>query len=83
MAAVNVDSDYPPILMIHGTRDTDVPHEQSAILARECARNGVEHQLISIPNGEHGLRDASPDDIEAAYARVLPFIARYVPPPES
>jgi acetyl esterase/lipase len=83
MAAVNVDSDYPPILMIHGTRDTDVPHEQSAILARECARNGVEHQLISIPNGEHGLRDASPEDIESAYARVLPFIARYVPPPES
>ncbi|MDF1861115.1 MAG: alpha/beta hydrolase [Verrucomicrobiales bacterium] len=83
MAAVNVDADYPPILMIHGTRDTDVPHEQSAILARECAKNGVEHQLISIENGEHGLRDASPDDIETAYARVLPFIARYVAPPES
>lgn len=83
MAAENVDTDYPPILMIHGTHDTDVPHEQSAIIARECSKHGVEHELISIENGEHGLRDAPPEDIEAAYAKVLPFIARFVPPPKS
>ena len=81
MAAENIDADYPPILMIHGTRDTDVPHEQSVIVARECREHGVEHELISIKNGEHGLRDADPKDIEDAYAKVLPFVAKFVPPP--
>jgi len=80
MAAQNIDATYPPILMIHGTRDTDVPHEQSEIMARECTKHGVEFKLISIANGEHGLRDASPEDIESAYAKVFPFIARFVPP---
>ena len=81
MAAKNVTAAYPPTLMIHGTEDTDVPHEQSAIMAREFEKHGVEYQLISIQNGEHGLAGAAPEDIEAAYAAVLPFIARFVPPP--
>lgn len=83
MAAENVDATYPPILMIHGTRDTDVPHEQSEIIARECEKHGIDYELISVKDGEHGLRDAAPDAIENAYARVLPFIAKFVPPPNS
>ncbi len=82
MAAVNINADYPPILMIHGTRDTDVPHQQSEIIARECSKHGVEHELVSVDGGEHGLRDADPEDIEAAYSKVLPFIKEHVPPPQ-
>lgn len=81
MAVKNVDSDYPPILMIHGTKDTDVPHEQSEMMAKECKKHGVEFRLISIKNGEHGLRDGAKEDIENAYQSVLPFIAKFVPPP--
>ena len=81
MALGNVTSDYPPILMIHGTKDTDVPHEQSELMAEECKQHGVEYRLISVKNGEHGLQYAAREDIEKAYAAVLPFIAKYVPPP--
>ncbi len=81
MAVKNIDAEYPPILMIHGTKDTDVPHEQSEMMAEQCKKHGVEHRLISIKNGEHGLRDAAREDIEKAYQAVLPFIAKFVPPP--
>lgn len=83
MAAKNVTPEYPPTLMIHGTIDTDVPFEQSVIMAREFERCGVEHELVRIENGEHGLAGAAPEDIEAAYAKVLPFIVKFVPPPVS
>ena len=82
MAVKNVTAEYPPTLMIHGTADTDVPHEQSAIMAREFEKHGVPFRLISVTKGEHGLRGATKEDIEAAYAAVLPFIAKHVPPPE-
>lgn len=82
MAVKNVSPDYPPTLLIHGTEDTDVPYEQSAMMAREFRKHGVPHRLIRIANGEHGLAGADREDIEAAFAAVLPFIAKYVPPPE-
>jgi acetyl esterase/lipase len=36
--ARNVTKDYPPTLLIHGTRDTDVPYEQSVEMDKELTR---------------------------------------------
>ena len=58
MAAKNVYPKYPPALMIHGTKDTDVPHEQSLIMAREFKKHVVTHRLISVKGGEHGALEA-------------------------
>jgi len=77
MAVKNIDKNYPPILMIHGTEDTDVPHEQSVMMAKELKKHGVAHQLISVQNGEHGLGGADKKEIEAAYQQVLPFIKKH------
>ncbi len=78
MAAKNVSPTYPPTLMIHGTKDTDVPHEQSLIMMRQFKKHGVAHRLISVKGGEHGLGGGRPDDIRAAHAAVLPFINKYM-----
>ena len=78
MAAVNVSKNYPPTLMIHGTKDTDVPHEQSLIMAREFKKHGVPHRLISVKGGEHSLGGGKPEDIRAAHAAVLPFLNKYM-----
>ncbi|MFT7642200.1 MAG: acetyl esterase/lipase [Pirellulaceae bacterium] len=78
MAAHNVTPKYPPILMIHGTEDTDVPHEQSVIMVKQLKKHGVQYKLISVANGEHGLGGASSEDIKAARDSVLPFINRYM-----
>ncbi len=78
MAALNVSQNYPPTLMIHGTKDTDVPHEQSLIMVREFKKHGVPHRLISVQGGEHGLGGGKPEDIRAAHAAVLSFIEKYM-----
>ena len=72
-----ITKDYPPILMIHGTADTDVPYSCSTDMARELKKHGVAHELISIPNAEHGLRDGDPQLIAKANARALEFILQH------
>ena len=78
MPVRNVSGDYPPTLMIHGTHDTDVPHEQSVMMAREFKKHDVKHQLISIENGEHGLGGGDPEKIDAAYLQAERFLDRYL-----
>ena len=51
----NLSTKFPPTLLIHGTKDTDVPHEQSVVMDRELARHGVPHEFISVPGAGHGL----------------------------
>ena len=70
----NVTSDYPPILMIHGTEDKDVPYEESAEMARQLARHHVPHELVTVPRGGHGLGGGDPEVIAEAHARALLFI---------
>ncbi len=69
-----ITRDYPPMLMVHGTEDTDVPYACSADMARELARHGVKHELITVPGGEHGLRGADPQAIAQANERVARFL---------
>jgi len=78
MPVKNVTSDYPPTLMIHGTKDTDVPYEQSVMMAKQLKQHGVEHQLVTIPGGEHGLGGGDPKLIDAAYKSAGAFVNRYL-----
>lgn len=54
MPLKNVTADYPPILLIHGEKDTDVPFEQSVMMAKQFRKHGVEHEFISDPDADHG-----------------------------
>jgi acetyl esterase/lipase len=69
----SISPDYPALLMVHGTADTDVPYEKSAEMARELARRGIAHELVTVPGGDHGLGGESPQVTEA-HARALAFI---------
>ena len=74
----NVHPGYPPTLLLHGDRDTDVPYEQSVLMADALSRAGVEHELVTIPDGDHGF-DASRDRPAAdAFARVLTFLKTHL-----
>jgi acetyl esterase/lipase len=71
----NVDGAYPPTLLLHGDLDTDVPYEQSVLMADELSRQGVEHQLIPMTGLGHGFdRDMDNPEVAAAFARVLAFL---------
>jgi acetyl esterase/lipase len=74
MAVKNVTAEYPPTVLIHGTNDTDVPYEQSVLMAEQLKQHKVPHELISVPNGEHGLRGGDPKLIDAAYVRAFAFV---------
>ncbi len=74
----NVTAEYPPTLLIHGEDDTDVPHEQSVLMAEQFEQHGVEHQLISLPGGEHGLGGADPQLIDEAYEAAFRYLEQHM-----
>lgn len=53
--ARNVTRKYPPTLLLHGDKDTDVPYEQSVLMAEVLTRHHVEHKLITMTNRGHGF----------------------------
>ncbi len=78
MPVQNVTPDYPPTFLIHGTEDTDVPHEQSVMMAKQLAKHGVMHRLVSVAGGEHGLGGGAEEEIEQAYRDGFAFIERHL-----
>ena len=74
----NIDEKYPPILMIHGTLDTDVPYDQSAAMAKELARRNRPHELFTVPGAGHGLSGGDKQLIADAHARAAAFIREHV-----
>lgn len=77
MPLKNVDPDYPPTLLIHGLKDTDVPCEQSMMMAEELKRHGVEHRLITDPDADHGS-NWSPEARTAIDAAALAFLRKHL-----
>jgi dipeptidyl aminopeptidase/acylaminoacyl peptidase len=74
----DVTAAYPPTLLIHGTKDTDVPYEQSELMDRELARQGVEHELITVAGGAHGLGGTDPAVLADIRRRILAFLAAHL-----
>jgi acetyl esterase/lipase len=70
----SLPADYPPILMIHGTADEDVPNEESAAMDRELTRRKLPHELITVPGARHGLAGGDPKLVEQAHTRAREFI---------
>ena len=72
----NVTPEFPPTLFIHGDLDTDVPLQQSVVMAEELKRKGVEQELIVLSNRGHGFDSAGKDDpvVADVFARLLAFL---------
>lgn len=74
MPVKNVTKEYPPTLLIHGTKDTDVPYEQSVMMAQQFRKFNIDHEFITIEGGEHGLGGGDPRKIDEAYEKVFKFV---------
>jgi dipeptidyl aminopeptidase/acylaminoacyl peptidase len=74
----NISAEYPPILMIHGAKDDDVPYEQSAAMAAELARQKVAHELLKVPGAGHGLAGADKKLVAEAHERAAAFIRKHL-----
>jgi acetyl esterase/lipase len=73
----NVKTDYPPTMLIHGTKDTDVPYAESKKMAEELERKKIKHDLITVEGGGHGLPNRKPEEIAAIHQRALDFIIEH------
>ena len=54
----NVSAKYSPIVLIHGTADTDVPFEESARMDEKLSQFRVNHKFLRVPGGGHGAVQA-------------------------
>jgi dipeptidyl aminopeptidase/acylaminoacyl peptidase len=77
----NLSPKYPPILMLHGTADQDVPYEKSVEMARELARIDRPHELITLVNGRHGVWGGDPEKVLQAVDRSMEYIAEHLTKP--
>ncbi len=78
----NVTPSYPATVLLHGEEDTDVPIEQSVMMAGELKRHGVEFEFIRQPSWGHGFDHVGFDNAEfrKAFDRVLVFLGKHVKP---
>lgn len=76
----NVNSDYPPTLFVHGEKDTDVPFEQSLLMAEALNEHGVEYQVIINPEWEHLFDLNRPEDpaVQKAFDEMAAFLASHL-----
>jgi len=78
----NVTKEYPPTMLLHGDKDTDVPFEQSVQMSEELKRRGVECEFIALNDRGHGFdggRDKLKDpEIAKTFERIMAFLKRNV-----
>jgi len=73
----NVTKDYPPTMLVHGTKDTDVPYHLSVAMDMELTAKGVKHEFITIPEGGHGFGRNDADTAAKTYEQVVKFLKQF------
>jgi dipeptidyl aminopeptidase/acylaminoacyl peptidase len=81
MPVKNVTAQFPPTVLIHGTADTDVPFEQSRMMAKELQKHGVPFQFHQIPGAEHGLAGGDRGEIEETERKAFEFVKLHLAHP--
>lgn len=72
-----ITPDSAPILAIHGTRDQNVPFEQSVWLVERMRSMGIEAELETLAEAPHGFKG---DYSDRAFERSLDFLNRKLKP---
>jgi acetyl esterase/lipase len=74
----NVTREYPPTLLIHGTKDMDVSFEESVQMSEQFKEHGVPYIFLPIDNGGHGFDGGKETQIDGAYKTMREFMIRYL-----
>lgn len=67
--------DLPPILTLHGDKDTTVPHTHAVRLDQALTRAGATHQLLTLPGVGHG--GLNREQLRQTYGAIRDFLARH------
>jgi alpha-L-fucosidase 2 len=71
-----VHKGMPPFLAIHGTRDDQVPYEQSTILCAAMQRVGSPCDIITVEAGGHGMGSWKDADQQHYKAEMIDWLKR-------
>ena len=71
-----VTSDLPPIITIHGTKDTLVPYEQSVRLHKALDAAKVPNQFFTVPGAGHG--GFTYEQNQKSWAAIRQFLQEHV-----
>jgi len=66
-----VKRDMPPFLLVHGSKDEDVPHEQSVEMCEKMNAVGARCELITIEGAPHGMDHWEPHPEFLWYKKAL------------
>ena len=77
-----VSKSAPPLLLVHGESDADVPFEQSVLMFESYRRAGLPVEFIAVENAGHdfrpiGARALSPS-LETIHQRTVDFFRHYL-----
>jgi len=71
-----VHKGMPPFLAIHGTRDDQVPYEQSTILCEAMRKVGASCEIITVEGGGHGMGSWKDADQQHYKADMVAWLRR-------
>ncbi len=66
-----IHKDMPPYLLMHGSKDEDVPYEQSVEMCKAMKAAGAKCELVTVEGGEHGMDHWEPHPELQWYKRAL------------
>jgi len=66
-----VKRDMPPFLLMHGSKDEDVPHQQSVEMCEKMKAAGAQCELITIEGAPHGMDHWEPNSEFLWYKKAL------------
>ena len=73
----NISAEYPPTMLLHGDPDTDIPVEQSILMAQELTRQGVANKLIRNPNWSHAFIYIPDESVDRAFEQIIAFFQEH------
>ena len=73
---LSVGDKYPPILLAHGTKDTAVPHFQSAYFSKFLTSKGLENELYLLEDRDHFWDDGYENNVIEVKGKIWAFLDR-------
>lgn len=77
-AITYVDSNDPPVLMLHGTKDKTVPFQQSKLLAEKLTEAGVQNKLIPFEGVDHSFFSKHEKKNKGEMKYILEFLKEHL-----
>jgi acetyl esterase/lipase len=77
----NISNSFPPVLLIHGDKDTDVPFKQSVSMDEALGLKNIDHQFIKMTGFGHAFdkleEGLSNTQISNTFYEVIKFMDKY------